>query len=232
MRSIELFVFSLSAIPIELNSIENSIVSTELFHQNIVFLAKLKDASEASKQVFLTSRFLGRYAGCKAEVDRIATTLHRGQSDEGTTSAIVDLEANLKDKCRAEYVRAMGAGDRMTSSAVNEDTNAELSARIVQEVLVRDIYKKQFHPLLKSMCDAHIFFPICSYDYGSLVYSISMNVELDKMSYQKMANILGLSRDEFEEGGLPEGNEDVDVWPIYTGRCAPDPTPPDGGACW
>lgn len=230
-RSIELFVFSLTAVPVELDLIDDSVVPRDLFHKNIVFLAKNADASETSKYVFETSRLLGRYAGCKAEAHSLTAIFHRAQSEGATINDIAELGAKLKEGCRTEYTREIANVSRLAASSVEEKPSPDLAARIVQEVLARDIYKKAFHLLLKSMCDAHIFFPICSYTYGSLVYSISMNVKLDDESYRRMARILGLSLEESVEGGLREGNKRVDVWPHYNGRCAPDQPPRHGGEC-
>lgn len=198
------YFFSLVSMPIALQDIRDPLVESNDFEEYVKSL--LNGENEISLQIGkLESTIRDKRRACESQYDSTLEKLYRRHNDlpweqEINTGRRADLRNTIENITRekeAECSEAVQSEKRQLA-----ELNAEMDKvrkdpplgseklAIVRDVLGREVYKRRFYPLLKSMCEIDIQYDICTYSYEQVMLKISEHIFLTKRELREIDRIL------------------------------------------
>ena len=212
-RALQGYFFSLASIPIDLEALEDSEISTLEFRASIELLARSYVTEKIIAVDDLRASSLSHWAHCTQDLKRRVKALRLLGVNQSRLQLAVTEEAGLDNSCNEKFDTKWEEFSTQSSDSADENKEKTLAAMaIVREVLAREMYRKSIYPILQSMCRADIQYSLCAYSYNQTMLAVGKHVGMSRADVLQMARILSIQFD-----SLPTDKDQPSDPPVYRG---------------
>lgn len=204
-RALENYLFSLSSMPIDVTSRDESQISKDQLQSSIEALV----TGDVSKELLAADRLLtkkrAQHAHCAENIETRMNSLRLLRVGQSTLESALSKGEDLMTQCEEEL--AAGSQEfqsKVDSIGTREKLKILSDISTVREVLAHEIYRNSIQPILRSMCRADLNYLLCSYSYDDTMNAVRQYVGLGGSDILRLAEILGI---QVVETPSPAGEE-------------------------